>query len=452
MAEGGGFPWSSRRRKSRRRERDRDSIENSNEEIESDLLRVVLSDSEDFVPDDVKSTASVACSCDSDFQDEQANLNVSCEDKSSLDFVDLDPEVRRRAQIQRLSRFPNKVTPPKRSKSRKSPSEEICGSDRSESGLGYYGRCLQEAKRARNKAEKDAKNRRIQDESKTPRRRRPLSMVSSRTGNNDAEFYETRRRRFSFSWGFRRVSTDTNLEDAVENLDISENGENLPRSSSTTLRARQDNQSQSSGMNFEEFHRQKREKARLKAAQHRLEYFLIKDIVSITNCPWYWGKINRFQAEKILEGYPEGTFLLRDSAQYHYLFSVSFRRYHRTYHARIEQWKHKYSFDKASDCSFYSTSVCQLLRHYARAERCMYYEPLLITPLQRKVPASLQEHCRAEICSRTTFQGVDHLPLPNSLKLFLREFHYKVPVKKTEEKSTQTPIPKKRFSSFFHRD
>lgn len=299
MAEGGGLPWSSRRRKSRRRERDRDSIENSNDDIESDLLRVVLSDSEDFVPDDVKSTASVACSCDSDFQDEQASLNVSCEDKSSLDFVDLDPEVRRRAQIQSLGRFPNKVTPPKRSKSRKNSPEEICGYDRGESGLGYYGRRLQEAKRARHKAEKDAKNRRIQDESKTPRRRRPLSMVSSRTGNNDAEFFETRRRRFSFSWGFRRVSTDTNLEDAVEDPDISENGENLQRSSSTALRARQDNQSQSSGMNFEEFHRQKREKARLKAAQHRLEYFLIKDIVSITNCPWYWGKINRFQAEKV---------------------------------------------------------------------------------------------------------------------------------------------------------
>ena len=295
MAEGGGFPWSSRRRKSRHRERDSDRRENSNEDTESDLLRVVLSDSEDFVPDDVKSTSSVACSCDADFQDGQASLNAPCEDKNSPDLVDRDPEVRRRAQIQRLCRFASKVTPPKRSKSRKNPPEETFGYDRDDNGLGCYGRCLQEAKHARHKAEKDAKNRRIQDESRTPRRRRPLSMVSSRTGNNDADFSETRRRRFSFSRGFRRGSTEINLED----LDISENGENLQRSSSTAQVARQSNQSQSSGMNFEEFHRQKREKARLKAAQHRLEYFLIKDIVSITNCPWYWGKINRFQAEKV---------------------------------------------------------------------------------------------------------------------------------------------------------
>lgn len=32
-----------------------------------------------------------------------------------------------------------------------------------------------------------------------------------------------------------------------------------------------------------------------------------------------------------------GTFLLRDSAQPEFIFSVSFRRYKRTLHARIEQ-------------------------------------------------------------------------------------------------------------------
>ena len=159
-----------------------------------------------------------------------------------------------------------------------------------------------------------------------------------------------------------------------------------------------------------------------------------------------------FYLPQILEGFPDGTFLLRDSAQYHYLFSVSFRRYSRTYHARIEQWKHRYSFDKPSDYSFCSKSVCQLLQHYSRAEQCMYYEPLLLKPLHRTNPVSLQDLCRATICSQTTFQGVNDLPVPNSMKIFLREFHYKVPVKRTEEKGTQTPAPRKRFSFSFHRD
>lgn len=149
---------------------------------------------------------------------------------------------------------------------------------------------------------------------------------------------------------------------------------------------------------------------------------------------------------QVLEGHPDGTFLLRDSAQYHYLFSVSFRRYSRTYHARIEQWKHRYSFDKPSEYSFYTTHVCELLEHYSRPEQCMYYEPLLLKPLPRKDPLSLQHLCRGVICGTVAFKEVEDLPLPKVQKAYLREYHYKVPVKKkTEDKGTQTPAPKKRF-------
>lgn len=60
------------------------------------------------------------------------------------------------------------------------------------------------------------------------------------------------------------------------------------------------------------------------------------DLEKITACCYYWGKMDRYEAEKLLEGKPEGTFLLRDSAQDDYLFSVSFRKYGRSLHARIE--------------------------------------------------------------------------------------------------------------------
>lgn len=52
--------------------------------------------------------------------------------------------------------------------------------------------------------------------------------------------------------------------------------------------------------------------------------------------------MDRYEAERLLEGRPEGTFLLRDSAQEEHLFSVSFRKYGRSLHARIEQWNHRY--------------------------------------------------------------------------------------------------------------
>jgi len=54
-------------------------------------------------------------------------------------------------------------------------------------------------------------------------------------------------------------------------------------------------------------------------------HYLVPDLKEITICSFYWGKIDRYEAEKLLEGKPEGTFLLRDSAQEEYLFSVSFR-------------------------------------------------------------------------------------------------------------------------------
>jgi hypothetical protein len=66
-------------------------------------------------------------------------------------------------------------------------------------------------------------------------------------------------------------------------------------------------------------------------------HFLIPNQGDILHCPFYWGKIDRYQAEALLANQPEGSFLLRDSAQDDFVFSVSFRRYNRTLHARIEE-------------------------------------------------------------------------------------------------------------------
>ena len=56
-------------------------------------------------------------------------------------------------------------------------------------------------------------------------------------------------------------------------------------------------------------------------------HHLVPDLAQITSCSFYWGKMDRYEAEALLEGKAEGSFLLRDSAQDEYLFSVSFRRY-----------------------------------------------------------------------------------------------------------------------------
>lgn len=152
---------------------------------------------------------------------------------------------------------------------------------------------------------------------------------------------------------------------------------------------------------------------------------LVPDLQRITASAFYWGKMDRYEAERLLDGKPEGTFLLRDSAQEEFLFSVSFRKYGRSLHARIEQFNHKFSFDCHDPGVFTSASVTGLLEHYKDPACVMFFEPALTLPLMRNQCFALQELCRAAIVSRTTYDGVAVLSLPVTLKAYLREYHYK---------------------------
>lgn len=154
-------------------------------------------------------------------------------------------------------------------------------------------------------------------------------------------------------------------------------------------------------------------------------HYLVPDLLQITNCSFYWGKMDRYEAEKLLENRPEGTFLLRDSAQEEYLFSVSFRKYGRSLHARIEQWNHLFSFDSRDPGVYASSTVCGLIEHYKDPSCCMFFEPMLTIPFPRKFPFSLQHTCRATICSQISYDDVNQLKLPKLLKSYLKEYHYK---------------------------
>ncbi|KAH8324558.1 hypothetical protein KR074_011065 [Drosophila pseudoananassae] len=152
---------------------------------------------------------------------------------------------------------------------------------------------------------------------------------------------------------------------------------------------------------------------------------LVPDLEKITNSSFYWGKMDRYEAEHLLEGKPEGTFLLRDSAQDEFLFSVTFRKYGRSLHARIEQSGHKFSFDCHDPCVFTAPTVTGLLEHYKDPACVMFFEPCLTMPLHRRQTFSLQQLARATIVSNTNYDGVNQLELPGRLKSYLKEYHYK---------------------------
>ena len=159
---------------------------------------------------------------------------------------------------------------------------------------------------------------------------------------------------------------------------------------------------------------------------------LVPALADIAAFPSYWGVMDRYEAEDRLDGRPEGSFVLRDSAQDDYLFSVTFRRYGLTLHARLEQWAHRFSFNTHDPGVYADASIADLLAHYRYHDNCLFFEPLLTTPIRRNFVFSLQHLCRATICDRTTYDGIDRLPLPATSKEYLQYYHYKQKVRAIE--------------------
>lgn len=52
-------------------------------------------------------------------------------------------------------------------------------------------------------------------------------------------------------------------------------------------------------------------------------------------CGWYWGSISGKAAEKVLSCEPNGSFILRDSSNDHYIFSLTCKLNNCVHHIRI---------------------------------------------------------------------------------------------------------------------
>ncbi|KAM3912450.1 suppressor of cytokine signaling 4-like [Leptodactylus fuscus] len=156
----------------------------------------------------------------------------------------------------------------------------------------------------------------------------------------------------------------------------------------------------------------------------------IPDLQGANGLPYYWGALNKYQADILLLGQPDGTFLLRNSSQEGCAFAVTFRRRGRTRHARVQYRGQHFSFHWGS---FHSPSIRHLLEHYNDPRSCTFFEPLLSIPLNRNNPLSLQELCRATVNAVMPYEGIGQLPIPRAMKEYLWEYHYTETVPATEE-------------------
>lgn len=158
---------------------------------------------------------------------------------------------------------------------------------------------------------------------------------------------------------------------------------------------------------------------------------------------WYWGSLTANEAKEILQDTSEGTFLLRDSSQRDYLFTISAMTSAGPTNLRIEYKHGKFKLDsvvllKPKLKQF--DSVVHLVEHYVQLSRTGSHKAppglqprtpppngtvqlLLTTPVYTATP-TLQHLCRITI-NRVARQ-IQDLPLPSRLKDYLTEYTYHV--------------------------
>ncbi|XP_061570506.1 suppressor of cytokine signaling 2-like [Cololabis saira] len=169
----------------------------------------------------------------------------------------------------------------------------------------------------------------------------------------------------------------------------------------------------------------------------------------LRNTGWYWGSLTANEAKEILADASEGTFLLRDSSQREYLFTISAMTSAGPTNLRIEFKHGKFKLDsvvlvKPKLKQF--DSVVHLVEHYVQlsrgSDRAAPAQPqraaaaagaaaapngtvqlLLTKPVYVATPP-LQHLCRIAI-NRTT-RRVQALPIPNRLKDYLTDYAYNV--------------------------
>ncbi|XP_071446390.1 suppressor of cytokine signaling 7 [Hetaerina americana] len=159
-------------------------------------------------------------------------------------------------------------------------------------------------------------------------------------------------------------------------------------------------------------------------------------IEKVKDYGWYWGPISGEAAEKILSSEPDGSFIVRDSSDDHYIFSLTFKLNGCVRHVRIEHDQGNFSFGSCT--KFKSHTIVDFIENaveHSRSGRYLFFlhrRPVLgpmrvqlLHPVSRfKQVQSLQHMCRFVILKVVRRDLIQTLPLPRRIIDYLSTPHY----------------------------
>ncbi|KAJ2954277.1 hypothetical protein O0L34_g2528 [Tuta absoluta] len=158
-------------------------------------------------------------------------------------------------------------------------------------------------------------------------------------------------------------------------------------------------------------------------------------IQKVKDYGWYWGPIPVEAAEKILSNEPDGSFIVRDSSDDHYIFTLTFKL-NGLRHVRIEHDQGNFCFGGCT--MFKAATIVEFIENAvetSRSGRYLFFLNLrpvlgpvrvqLLYPVSRfKRVQSLQHLCRFVILKNVRRDLVASLPLPRRLLDYLNANHY----------------------------
>uniref|UniRef100_A0A0N5A5K5 Cytokine-inducible SH2-containing protein n=1 Tax=Parastrongyloides trichosuri TaxID=131310 RepID=A0A0N5A5K5_PARTI len=164
-------------------------------------------------------------------------------------------------------------------------------------------------------------------------------------------------------------------------------------------------------------------------------------IAELRKCQWYWGSISSREAEELLKPQLPGTFLIRDSRNDHYIFSLTFKTETDIIHSRLSKYNGYYCLGgphslikSQSIIEFinktieYSKNIQQhcLLMHSNNNLNNGAEQIFLLYPLKRTdMMPSLKYWCRIAVRNIIfDVNKIKNLPIPGSLQKYLMDKKY----------------------------